>query len=587
MASSSKNSINCRCCARQLRRGDIQDDVCIWCSATIVDIALGRYKHAIYDMDLRQNVLPTANGDPLSDLATVGCLSLLQLARISSSRGYRRNQGSPLFSADIQYVFQAIAWLDSYLTACPKNDSLRMLLIKLYLLIGCVSRAQSLWDKYDVKNAILDSLGPLFFDRISTFAPGVFVNARSNPMNKFIEYYNHAIRRTTPKQIVEAFQNQNWQSIPAMAEFSESLKRSCGLVMAVVEERRGLRLKNGKNADVLDADPLVCNLRLAHALRDNTDYSYLPNFGGKDSVPTQVLASHGPSLSSTRAHLSLLAERFIDLVSYSQPRDYKPSKPGLVLQHDQHYANDTSINIGRLMEDVFKDSDLTLPEAHYYRTILKLAKLVAEIHTLYCLVPQPAADSRVVTEFVIKDILEELEEQSKNFLAVPENYPSKIRGFHGFVALHAMGMLRESAFAIKLTASYLTAALDKAKAAADKANNKSSHGEMTWATNQLRPLTTNATTAQQNMEGRVKALKELVQGGGWIDRLHTWTFAEGTVYTSLESKEDRARQKEFREVMSASLLEAIGGETAFEDWAGKVVESWQDLLNGWSAVKFS
>lgn len=574
--------MHCKCCDRRIS----QDLVCVFCYASIVGSALKRYRDAICDMEFRRDVLPLTNGDPLSELAMVGSLGLLQLARVKNSRQYRRNQASPLYSADIQYLFQAIVWLDSYLTAWPKNDPLRMLLVKLYLLIGCVSRALSLWDKFDVKNVVLDSLGSLCFDRISTFAPGLFANATghsSNAMKTFLRYYDNAIRANIPKKIVDAFHQQSWQSIPDMFTFSENLKRSCTLVMAVVEERRGERVKTGKSLHDIGTDPLVSNLTLAHTLKDNTDLSYLPNFGGKDAVPTQVLVSHGPSLSSARAHLSLQAERFIDLVSYIQPRDYKPSKVGIILQADQKFASDMSIHVGRLVEEVLKETELTLPEVHYYRIILKLSKLVVDLLSLYCLVPQPSADSRTVIESSIKDVLVELKEQSRNFLDVPATYTSKLRGFHGFVALHAMGMLRESALVIKLTASYLTAAMDKVKAA-DKVSR--SHAEMTWASNQLKTLTTEAAAAEKQIEHRIKGLKELVQGGGWIDRLHAWTFADSTHYTSLESREVMKMQKEFRESLATDLKSAIGGNAAFERWAGTVVESWQDLVNGWSAVKF-
>lgn len=536
-------------------------------------------------MEFRQDVLPTKNGDPLSEFAIIGSLSLLQLARIST---YRDNEKSPLYSADIQYIFQAIVWLDSYLTAWPKNDPLRMLLIKLYFLIGCVSRAQALWNAFDVKNVILDPLGSLFFDRISSIAPGLFTNATSgssNPMDKFINYYNMAIRRNMPKQTVDAFKHQNWQSIPAMARFTNDLQRSCSLVMAIVEKHRGMRLKTGRSTEAISDNPLICHLTLDHTLRDNTDYSYLPNFGGKDSVPTQVLVSHGPSLSSARAHLSWLAEEFVDFVSAVPNRDQKPSKPLSVLSIDHKYANDQCTRIGCMIEEAFtKHSDLTGPEVHYYRIVLNATKLTSDVFAIYTLysVSEPKPEGRAIIEESIKNILAELKEQSDHFLDVPANYPSKIRAFHGFVALHAMGMLRESALVIKLTASFLTAALDKTKALEKSGR---SNNEFTWAINQFKTLTSEAVAAEKQIEKRIKTLREIVQGGGWIDRLHAWTFFDSTQFTLLASVEISKEQKDFRERMATGLKEAIGGQTGFEDWAGRVVESWQDLINGWSAVK--
>ncbi|KAK7746159.1 hypothetical protein SLS62_009449 [Diatrype stigma] len=582
LAASSKNATNCKCCDLKLRK----DSVCYSCYTTIAESALQYYKGAIYNLAFREKVLPTKNGDPLSEFAIIGALSLLQLARISM---YRDKEKSPLYSADIQYIFQAIAWLDSYLTAWPKNDPLRMLLIKLYLLIGCVSRAQTLWDKFDVKNVILEPLGSLFFDRISSIAPGIFPNGTSvssNPMDKFINYYNMAIRRNIPKQTVDAFKHRNWESIPSMATFTNDLQRSCSLVMAVVEKHRGMRLRTGRSTEAIRDNPLICHLTLDHTLRDNTDYSYLPNFGGKDSVPTQVLVSHGPSLSSARAHLSWLAEEFVDFVSAVPNRDHKPSKPSSAVSIDHKYANDQCTRIGCMIEEAFtENSDLTGPEVHYYRIVLNLTKLTSDVFALYTLyaVSESKSEGRAMIEESIKNILAELKEQSDHFLDVPANYPSKIRAFHGFVALHAMGMLRESALVIKLTASFVTAALDKMKAL--EKSGRSNHNEFTWTSNQLKTLTSEAVAAEKQIEKRIKSLRELVQGGGWIERLHAWTFFDSTEFTLLGSAEISQEQTDFRKRMATGLKEAIGGQSGFEDWAGRVVESWQDLINGWSAVK--
>ncbi len=585
----------------------------------IAKSAIETYNSAIYDTHFRQNVLPHLNGDPLSDLALIGSLSLLQLARAGQSRRYRKNEGSPLYSVDIQYVFQAILWLDSYLTTWPKNEPLRMLLVKLYLLIGCVSRAKVLWDQFDIKNAILDSMISLFFDRISTIAPGLFVQGSShvrNPMDAFHYFYRNAVRRTIQQETIEALQNQNWQSIFLIYGYGNNLKQSCALVMTVVEGRRGERLKTGKNMDSIDDDPLVCNINLGHTLKDNTDYSYLPDYGSTGSVPTEVIVSHGPKPSNTRAHLSLLAERFIDLVSYVQPKDLKPSRPGQVFQLDRKYAMETSVNIECEIQQAFTggEENLTSPEIYYYRLILKLAKLTTDLLTYYNNITNnntnstnntnntnsdpasPPPDDRAILESSVNDVLAVLQEQAADFLEIPANYRSKLRAFHGFVALHAMGMLRESALAAKLTASCLTATLDKAKTlentnktarASSSSTTTSTTAWATWATGQLRSLTTEATAAERQIEQRVRALRDLVQDGGWVERLHGWTFAEATPFShrAFESGE-LEKDKEFRESVAKTLHDAIGGDAAFEAWAGRVVESWKDLVAGWCAVKF-
>ncbi|RYP46721.1 hypothetical protein DL768_007111 [Monosporascus sp. mg162] len=568
VATSTRDSTICKYCRSELDSSD-----CISCFTSIVKVALENYNAGMRDDNLRYNILPKTNGDPLSDLAMVGSISLLKLARVGRSPGY--TACSPLHLADIQYILQAIIWLDSYLTAWPKNNPLRMLLLKLYLLIGCVSQAKSLWAQFDIKNAILDSLGPLFFDRISTIAPGLFgpdASIRRNPLRPFIDYYSKALRSTIPKQTVEAFKGGNWHTIPSMYEFGEGLKKSCTLVMAVVEERRGLRFKAGHTLTSIADDPLVCNLNVNYELKDMTDYSYLPNFGSKDSMPTEVLVGQGPLLSGTRAHLSLLTERLVDLLDYAQPKEFKPSKQGHVLSLDREYVIETTEALRLQIQGLLaKREGLTGPETHYYSIASMIAKLVSDFVQLY-ISHKPTSESGASIDSSIKEIVAVLEEQTTDLLTVPTNYHSELREFHGFVGMHAMGMLRESIFLIKLTAGYLTSALDKMKAL-DKtlANNN----ETTRAIGQLKSMSAVATASAADIKSRIKTMKQLVEGGGWIDRLRDWAFTNDAQH---------GPQRGDRELIAEALNVAVD-DAAFERWAGTVVDSWQELMNGWSSVK--
>ncbi|RYP17652.1 hypothetical protein DL767_009978 [Monosporascus sp. MG133] len=568
VATSTRDSTVCKYC-----RSELDDSDCISCFMSIAKVALENYNAGMRDDNFRYNILPKTNGDPLSDLAMVGSISLLKLARVGRSPGY--TACSPLHLADIQYTLQAIIWLDSYLTAWPKNNPLRMLLLKLYLLIGCVSRAKSLWAQFDIKNAILDSLGPLFSDRISTIAPGLFgpgASIRHSPLRPFIDYYSKALRSTIPKQTVEAFKSGNWHTIPSMYDFGEGLKKSCTLVMAVVEERRGLRFRAGHTLTSIADDPLVCNLNLNHELKDMTDYSYLPNFGSKDSMPTEVLVGQGPLLSSTRAHLSLLTERLVDLLDYAQPKDFKPSKQGHVLSLDREYVIETTEALRLQIQSLLaKREGLTGPEVHYYSIASMIAKLVSDFFQL-CVSHTPTSESGASIDSSIKEVLAVLREQTTDLLTVPTNYHSELRAFHGFINMHAMGTLRESIFLIKLTVGYLTSALDKMNAS-DKAlanNNKT-----TRVVGQLKSMSAAATASAAEIKSRIKTMKQLVEGGGWIDRLRDWAFTNHAQHDP---------QKEDRELIAEALNMAVD-DAAFERWAGTVVDSWQELMNGWSAVK--
>lgn len=583
VATSVQNTKTCKCCMAVLN----EDRSCMQCLLSIARGALEDYTKAMRNRKISEESSTAYNGDAHINLTLIGALSLLRVAEL----GYYGPKTSPLLRLNVQFVLQAVVWLDSCLTEWPKNSPLRMLLVKLYLRLGCVSRAKSLWDKFDVKNAILDPLGVLFYDRISTIAPGFFIHGSPNFgfMNPFSQTYETAIRRTAPRQTLEAFLNQNWKSVFLIHNYAELLKRSCSLVMAIVEERRGMRFRGLKGGISIEDDILVSSINPNHKLVDTTDYTYLPNPGGKRATPTQNLVNYGPGLSHERCHLSLLAERFIDLVNYVQPKEFRACKPGQMMSLDVKYAIKTSIHIGHHMDQFLKDESLLSPaEAFYFNIVSVLSHFVTTFLDTYAVSTSTAhlPKSRAGIESGISMILTILEAQLVNYTSAPSMYHSKIMAFHGFVALHAMGMLRESAIVIRMTASYLTASLVMTSVDKARADKKVlSTGETSWATAQLNKLTALAVKAEKTIEERIGTLKAMVEGGGWIDRLHQWTFDVATARPS-SGLSGVPAEVEYREALAAAVKEAIGGDAFFEEWAGHVVDSWRELIRGWGAVKF-
>ena len=94
-----------------------------------------------------------------------------------------------------------------------------------------------------------------------------------------------------------------------------------------------------------------------------------------------------------------------------------------------------------------------------------------------------------------------------------------------------------------------------------------------------------AVKAEKTIEERIGTLKAMVEGGGWIDRLHQWTFDVATARPS-SGLSGVPAEVEYREALAAAVKEAVGGDAFFEEWAGHVVDSWRDLIRGWGAVKF-
>lgn len=226
---------------------------CEECLKTVILSAVATHQKLSADPE-HVTAIPLLDKDPRLDLSMLIGLSLLKLSGLQ----HRASNPSqpPLQDVSTPRLLQAVLVLDTQLRETPDDTSLRLLLVQLYLLLGCASYAYQLWTPLDVKRTIQDALSPLFFDRISTLAPGLFQGSRPL-MDPLRSYYTHTLRDPCPIRVWDAFSSGSYTSIIDMAEYDSRLRRSCTLVMTVVEERHATRALGGKLNLDLDGDPLV------------------------------------------------------------------------------------------------------------------------------------------------------------------------------------------------------------------------------------------------------------------------------------------------------------------------------------------
>jgi N-terminal acetyltransferase B complex non-catalytic subunit len=198
--------------------------------------------------------IPGLDKDPRLDLSMLVGLCLLKLSGLQ--RRVSSPSRPPLQDTDTSCLLQGVLVLDAQLRETPDDTGLRLLLVQLYLLLGCGSYAYQLWAPLDVKRTIQDALSPLFFDRISTISPGLFQGSRPL-MDPLRSYYTATLRDQCPLRIWDAFSSGSYSSIIDMAEYDSRLRRSCTLVMTVVEERHATRALGGKTGAAIEEDPLV------------------------------------------------------------------------------------------------------------------------------------------------------------------------------------------------------------------------------------------------------------------------------------------------------------------------------------------
>lgn len=221
---------------------------CAACLDNIVTSASSVHQAICADPSIVKEI-PSLDKDPRSDLSLIIAMSVLKSAGLDGQ--HSSNSGAPLLSVDPTRFLQAVLVLDKQLKETPDDTTLRLLLIQMYLVLGCASYANQLWAPMNVTRTIQDALSPLFYDRIFSLSPGLFQGSR--PLTEPLRYYySSTLRDGHPVRIWDAFSSGSYSSILGVAEFDNRLRRSCTLMMSVVEERRATRAFGGRLIDNVD-----------------------------------------------------------------------------------------------------------------------------------------------------------------------------------------------------------------------------------------------------------------------------------------------------------------------------------------------
>lgn len=228
-----KTSTRCKYCSAVL-----PGKVCQDCIRQVAKVAMEL--HAVNSRK-QADETPNTDRDPTIDLALVAAMCLLKLAGLETSSLHLPVQ----HQVDFSLFLQAVAILDNQLQKTPDQPPLRLLLSRLYIVLGCASYSHQIWLPLGVKRTIHDSLSPLFFDRISTISPGLFVGSRP-PMEPLRTFYSYTLRDPSPVKIWDAFDSGSYSSVLEITDYCERLRHSCTLIMTVVEERRVARALGGR-----------------------------------------------------------------------------------------------------------------------------------------------------------------------------------------------------------------------------------------------------------------------------------------------------------------------------------------------------
>jgi N-terminal acetyltransferase B complex non-catalytic subunit len=253
LAGDKKQRWKCEIC-----QAEVQILPCCTCLSGIFRGACALYCEVRDNLD--EKLKDGQKGEILPELSIVLGTVSIRLSRLHTVDSHQFPMS--VSTLDFEKLLQAALILESQLEYSPKNVRVILLLVRLYLIFGCASRAKEVWDILDVKRTISDSLSPLFFDRLSTIAPGMVASV-DRPGKSFLEgvksHYSASLQLRMPRRLADAFEAESYSSIIEIPKYVHQLRTSCTFVMGFVEDARAARAVGAPCETVSDDDILGKN----------------------------------------------------------------------------------------------------------------------------------------------------------------------------------------------------------------------------------------------------------------------------------------------------------------------------------------
>lgn len=335
---------------------------------------------------------------------------------------------------------------------------------------------------------------------------------------------------------------------------------------------------------------------LEKELVNASDYVALPNHECAPATLADVI-SIGPGLSvslfcrylacccltikqDTRARLSLFTEDFISLISYKEPKEYKPIKPLQVAQIDRDLVAQASSQLGERIQGLVMRClqayqnptiklELTGAELSFFTTVNFLVCFVVSVTKT----PLTKSTTRPVrTADIAATIDVEVQNQVQKMQDERDNISDTKTALHQFASLHALGMLRESVQVVKLVVNYLERAALTTKTDVPK-----------WLNEDIKSLNCTASDATATIKQRIKLLNDAANTSGWLDSISEFAFgdlAKGTKTVDTNPKDAESSD------LDTMVFQASGQKAGLVNTIGEIKDSWQEVAKGWNTVKF-
>ncbi|KAH6896013.1 N-acetyltransferase B complex non catalytic subunit-domain-containing protein [Thelonectria olida] len=506
------------------------------CFATIAQYALALHK-SLSDID---HIAVDAEINP--ELAVLVALCNIQTA-------FPPSTGIPNSPVSLAPLLRATTLLENQLEFTPKHGIISLLLVQLHLRLGSASRAREIWETLGVKRTIMDSLAPIFYDRLSTIAPSLISPNDTwgwELVDLLHSHYFVSLRMRMPRRLIDAFESNSYGSIIDIPQYMEALRWSCTRAMSLVEESRTERQLGLSFAEVL-LDDRFTEVTDETELKDVIDYGSFPMWDCSSRPTVYSRLQVGPKLTNRRAHLSLLSEAFHEVLSYKPPSQYKASAAAAI--PDQTFFLEMMTRLSNSFAKFLNGptSDLTPEEAIYFDTISLLATLVPFAIGISRSAPIPPVLAQIVAGVTAS--IDTLTLRVK-----PDT--SGVEGqLAGLGSLHGVAIFRDTAEATKQAAHWIITYNERQKER-DRSGSTSLPKEVV---NQIKELLAAAEAALKDGKVWMSELKDRVNGRDFDRAVGRFIFAG----------QDK-------------IHDLVGDEAV-----GRLVDYWHKNMEGWKEVKWT
>ncbi|KAF9390051.1 N-alpha-acetyltransferase 25, NatB auxiliary subunit [Podila verticillata] len=266
-------------------------------------------------------------------------------------------------------LLTAVFMMEHALNASKHNYQLKLVLIRVYELLGAFSCATAIYNTMGIKHVQHDTLSHFITDRAVSF--GQF-NDALNQLYGAHEIY-HSNEAETPEMILQAYKYSTFSKMQEFIEFQSRLENS---LQKMIADRELIRLELLKEDSVSRAITYLKELELGNlkyddkfceSRIDNRDTSVMLNWNAKDTPSVEMLTRPAARLGRVWMTLFTLVPCLLKHMAHLSPVDAEYER--LV---------DTLEN---LAYDETKTAELTGEEVKLAKIVLQVAKAYKVLFT--------------------------------------------------------------------------------------------------------------------------------------------------------------------------------------------------------------